>query len=188
MEQILLDRPTKSPGKLVFNTRYRFACAMLERLELQPDDHLLDPSAGSGALVAPLFSGRFPMPEMTVLLDIDPRCCGYMQQRWLGRQPEPEIVCGDFLDMRGDYKPTAIVMVSPIGMRQDAVHIRHAYRVLRPAGRMVAFCSASSLMADDSQGLAFRLWLDHVEAEVQAVPEGSFDDPSVHGFLVHIVK
>jgi 16S rRNA G1207 methylase RsmC len=184
MEQIVLDRPTKSSKKLVFNTRYSFAREMLDRLSLTADDYLLDPSAGTGGGVAPLFSGRYPTPRMTVLVDVDPRCCDVLRTRWQGYEKMPVMVaCGDFLDSRGDYPPTAIVMVPPFGMQQDIAHIQHAYQILQPGGRMVAVCSTSALAE-----VSFRLFLGLVGAEIEAVPEGSFDDPSVDGFLVHIVK
>lgn len=72
-----------------------------------------------------------------------------------------------------------IIMNPPFSDRRDAEHVRHAYMLLKPGGRLVAIMGEGVFFGQDKKAQAFREWLDEVGGTSEKLEEGSFMDPSL---------
>ena len=72
-----------------------------------------------------------------------------------------------------------ILMNPPFSNRRDAEHVRHAYTLLRPGGRLVAIMGEGVFFGKDSKAQEFRDWLDDVGGTSEKLPEGTFNDPTL---------
>jgi predicted RNA methylase len=103
-----------------------------------------------------------------------------------------EVEFADFLEHRDNYD--RIVMNPPFENGQDIEHVRHAYDLLSPEGRLVAIVSEGPFFRSDKKSVAFRDWLDDVGAEVESLPDEAFKgveafrQTSVRTRLVTITK
>ncbi|MDY0046074.1 MAG: PLxRFG domain-containing protein [Thauera propionica] len=72
-----------------------------------------------------------------------------------------------------------IIMNPPFSDRRDAEHVRHAYTLLRPGGRVVAIMGEGVFFGQDKRAQDFRDWLESVGGTSEKLPEGSFMDPAL---------
>ena len=69
-----------------------------------------------------------------------------------------------------------IIMNPPFEKGQDIDHVRRAYDMLHPNGRIVAIMSEGPFYRSDSKAQEFRAWLDDKGGTSEKLPEGSFKD------------
>lgn len=69
-----------------------------------------------------------------------------------------------------------IIMNPPFSNRRDAEHVRHAFTLLKPGGRIVAIMGEGVFFGQDKKAQEFREWLDSVGGTSEKLPEGSFMD------------
>ena len=80
------------------------------------------------------------------------------EQRELGKFNLSEL---DGIERRGvDGGYDRIIMNPPFGDRRDAEHVRHAYSLLKPGGRLVAIMGEGVFFGKDKKADDFREWLD----------------------------
>lgn len=116
---------------------------------------------------------------------------GMIRQAYQAGQTVPaeiaEAVDADYND-QGNYAPIQrpegkrydrIIMNPPFSDRRDAQHVQHAYSLLKPNGRIVAIMGEGVFFGNDKKAQAFRDWLDSLDATVEKLPEGTFNDPSL---------
>ena len=72
-----------------------------------------------------------------------------------------------------------ILMNPPFSNRRDAEHVRHAYTLLRPGGRLVAIMGEGVFFGQDAKAKEFRDWLDEVDGTSEKLPEGTFNEPTL---------
>ncbi|MRR49383.1 MAG: PLxRFG domain-containing protein [Rhodocyclaceae bacterium] len=72
-----------------------------------------------------------------------------------------------------------ILMNPPFGDRRDAEHVRHAYTLLKPGGRLVAIMGEGVFFGSDKKAMDFRDWLDSVGGTSEKLDEGTFLDPTL---------
>lgn len=72
-----------------------------------------------------------------------------------------------------------IVMNPPFSDGRDIQHVRHAYTLLKPGGRIVALMGESAFTNQNKRATEFREWLDSVGGTDEKLAEGSFMDPSL---------
>ncbi|MEN2425982.1 PLxRFG domain-containing protein [Chromobacterium vaccinii] len=72
-----------------------------------------------------------------------------------------------------------IIMNPPFSDRRDAEHVRHAYTLLKPGGRLVAIMGEGVFFGQDKKAQAFREWLEQVGGTSEKLPDGAFKDPSL---------
>ncbi len=70
-------------------------------------------------------------------------------------------------------------MNPPFSNRQDAEHVRHAYELLRPNGRIVAIMGEGVFFGSDKKAVEFREWLESVGGTSEKLPDNSFMDSSL---------
>ena len=72
-----------------------------------------------------------------------------------------------------------IIMNPPFSDRRDAEHVRHAFELLRPGGRLVAIMGEGVFFGKDKKAQDFRDWLEEKGGTAEKLPEGSFMDPTL---------
>lgn len=72
-----------------------------------------------------------------------------------------------------------IIMNPPFSNRRDAEHVKHAYSLLRPGGRIVAIMGEGVFFGQDKKAQAFRDWLEEVGGTSEKLEDGTFLDPSL---------
>ncbi len=157
---------------------------MLELADIQSGDHILEPSAGKGDILDMI---RLHYPENDVaaierngtLFDIL-EAKGHTVER------------ADFLEHQGEYN--RIIMNPPFEKGADIAHVRHAFGLLAPNGKLVAIMSEGPFFRNDSQATEFRNWLDEVGGISEQLPEDAFNNAEVfrktgvHTRIVAITK
>lgn len=83
------------------------------------------------------------------------------------------------LKAAAEGKYDRIIMNPPFSNRRDAEHVRHAFELLRPGGRLVAIMGEGVFFGQDKKAADFREWLEQVGGTDEKLPEGSFMDPSL---------
>ena len=81
---------------------------------------------------------------------------------------------GDFLEHQGDYN--RIIMNPPFDKGADIEHVRHAFSLLAPDGKLVAIMSEGPFFRNDTQATEFRNWLDEVAGISEQLPEDAFNN------------
>lgn len=72
-----------------------------------------------------------------------------------------------------------IIMNPPFGDRRDAEHVRHAYSLLKPGGRLVAIMGEGVFFGADKKAQEFRDWLEKAGGTDEKLAENTFMDPSL---------
>lgn len=72
-----------------------------------------------------------------------------------------------------------IIMNPPFGDRRDAAHVRHAYSLLKPGGRLVAIMGEGVFFGSDKKAQEFRDWLEQAGGTDEKLADNTFMDPSL---------
>lgn len=139
---------------------------MLDAAAIEPTHRVLEPSCGKGDI---LDAVRREYPDID-LTAVEQNCT---LQGVLTAKGYNEIVhYEDFLEHHGQYD--RVCMNPPFEQCADIEHIRHAYDLLAPGGRVVAVASEHGFFANDAPSREFRAWLDERGAEVEELPVDAF--------------
>jgi len=137
---------------------------MLELAGVESQHKVLEPSCGKGDVLDALKDQcpgieLFAIERYTTLSDV------------LSAKGH-EVEFSDFLTHQGAYD--RVLMNPPFADGQDIEHIRHAYSLLSPGGRLVSVISEGPFFRSDKQSIAFREWLDELAGETEQLPEDAF--------------
>ncbi len=119
-----------------FYTPAALADRLVELADPQPNDRVLEPSCGAGALIHALIR-RVPTLIVHQAYDIDSTA--------LGKAPISFCAAAkvaDFLTVESDPIYDVVVMNPPFAKDQDIEHVEHAWTFVRPGGRLVSIMSA----------------------------------------------
>ena len=150
---------------------------MIQLAQLATGDWLLEPSAGLGRLIRPLFTLDVRLAGiLAVEIDRD-----RADRLALLVQDRAGVICGDFLGYAAEPAALgtaydAVLMNPPFADSQDIAHIRAAWSLLRPGGRIVAIASAHSFISSNTKSRLFRDWLSSIGAEIEELPAGTFKE------------
>lgn len=157
-----------------FETPSPLALEMIRLAQLCDGDRVLEPSAGRGAILSHLHAGL----DCIVAVEIDPDHCMYLVDTFgkPAQRPSMVIVHDDFLEWgeRTMTRYDAVIMNPPFTRGQDVEHIRLAWRLLAPKGRLVAVCSESPFFGTRGDQNEFRVWLGSIGAIIDRLPGGTF--------------
>jgi phospholipid N-methyltransferase len=147
----------------LFPTPQAVAERMAELAGLEAGQRVLEPSAGTGALVDVARRSVVGDLEM-VAMEINHSLAKALAARW----PGVSVINADFLDCAGVEKKFDRVLMNPPFLNAiDIKHILHARRMLKPNGRLVALCANGPRQRDALQSIATH-WED--------LPAGSFKE------------
>jgi predicted RNA methylase len=199
-----------------FFTPESLANRMADWLGITDGTHVLEPSAGDGRLARAAIErgGSVTAIEidechMAALLDVADIRAGWMRR-----------ICADFMawtkpakdESNGDsWFPAeidAVIMNPPFSNNKDIAHVRRAFAMLRPGGKLAAIMSPHFTFADDRPSREFRELIGYPEAprsaklsldppgeevataSVELLPAGTFkaEGTSIAAVLVLIEK
>lgn len=138
---------------------------MVAAAELKPGQRVLEPSAGKGDIADAI---REAEPEARLEV-VEP---AYSLRQILELKGF-SLVGDDFMMLSGEWYDR-ILMNPPFENGADIDHVRHAFDLLAPGGRLVAIMSEGPFFRSDRKAEAFRQWLESVDGHSEKLPDGSF--------------
>jgi hypothetical protein len=153
---------SKIPG--FFPTPKRIVNEMLDQADIQPGMSVLEPSAGKGD-IAEVIRSRAPEAKLTVA-EIVPSLSSLLEKKGF------HVADSDFMEHQGQYD--RIIMNPPFENGADGDHVRHAYELLNPGGRLVSIMGEGTFSRRDKKATAFREWLKGVDGSSEKMDSGSF--------------
>lgn len=166
MERAMIGR--KNDGLDFFPTPAGTAQEMVDAAEIAEGMDVLEPSAGMGHIAE----------QIREVAGVEPDVIEFnSDRRELLEAKGFNVIGSDFLEADGRYD--RIIMNPPFSNRRDADHVRHAYSLLKPGGRLVAIMGEGVFFGQDKKAVSFREWLDDVGGTSEKLEEGTFLDPSL---------
>ncbi len=176
------ELPEKNPLQF-YATPPALADKMVDMIEaryrLRRRLHVLEPSAGDGALVEAFIRSvlqpRFPHQPDTYILtavEMDPRRVATLRARGISAVEQ------DFLTYHARAAADVVIMNPPFRAAGDPLadqtHVRHAYEQLAPGGLLLAIMSPGFTFRADRRSTAFREWVEDGCGRVERNPAGTF--------------
>ncbi|MCG6170236.1 methyltransferase [Leptospira sanjuanensis] len=155
---------SKHPG--FFPTPKKIITQMIDLADIKPGMDVLEPSAGKGDIADLLDKKKYNVDtiEKNGTLREILNLKGHTLVDW------------DFLEFSGKQYDR-ILMNPPFEKGQDIDHVRHAYSLLKPGGKLVAVMSEGPFFRSDNKAKNFREWLDDEGGYSEKLPDGSFKGP-----------
>lgn len=174
----------KIPG--YFPTPPELAADMVDRLGISGREPwtLLEPSAGCGAILDEV-EKLANEPAAAVVYEVNSTLCEILQAKGYDARPR------NFMEQEpGAVEFDAVLMNPPFEKFQDVEHVRHAFRFLKPGGRLVAITAPGWTYQDKRKARGFRKWFEELGGEVEDLPAGTFkaSGTSVNACLLVIDK
>ena len=165
-----------------FATPSKLADELVELAELEQHDTILEPSAGQGAIVKAINKVCDCVPDCFELMDINKIILNKTDLRF-------NLIGDDFLN-HNNKEYSKIIANPPFTKNKDIDHIKEMYEVLGRGGRLVSVMSESWVQGRQKKQVAFREWLEEVDAEVLNIERGTFKESGtmVGGEIVVINK
>ena len=155
----------------LFPTPKHLAERMVQLADIQPPHRILEPSAGTGALLSAMRVADWKRVEnstgQVVAVEINPNLASALATHFSG----VDVRCADFLQCNGDLGSgfDRILMNPPFSRGDDVKHISHAIHFLRPGGRLVAICASGPRQQE-----ALRPIVEQYGGTWEVLPEGTF--------------
>jgi protein-L-isoaspartate O-methyltransferase len=149
----------------LFPTPAHIAKRMVQLAEIpaaDPQLRILEPSAGTGNILAEIFTygGEIVAVEVNQTL----------ADNLATRYQAVDVRCADFLQCNGDIgKVDRVLMNPPFARGQDVQHITHALSFLRPGGKLVAICANGTRQQEQLLPL-----VEQYTGTWEPLPEGTF--------------
>lgn len=169
LESVLLTGEIIPPKKYgYFPTPSAQAEEVVAQAGIVPGMTVLEPSAGRGALALP--SAHVTGKENVFCYELLDDNCKSLQGHGL------QFTQADFLTISPNgVRYDRIVMNPPFEKQADIDHVLHAWKFLKPGGRLVSIMSAGVLFRDNKKTTAFRD-LANEHGTIERLPEGSFKE------------
>lgn len=152
----------------LFPTPPELAARMVEEAEVEPHHDILEPSAGTGNLMAACAGTG----SRGVAVEVNRQLADGTGARFMSWK----MVCGDFLAQNGNLgKFDRVLMNPPFADGADIDHVRHAYGFLKPGGRLVAIMCEGPFFRSDRKSQDFRAWLNAVGGTSEPLPANTFE-------------
>ena len=156
-----------------FSSPLGLGFAAVEAAKLQPDDRVLEPSAGTGTLAVMAWCRIDPDKGSLRLNELSERRHTLLNGIFEDRVPIHRLDAEQLRDRIDGDRPTAVVMNPPFSrvarrakrtLDADLRHVHEAFRLLAPGGRLVAITSEKCRPGTPD-------WQDAFHADKGAVPE-----------------
>lgn len=155
-----------------FPTPDELADRVVKWASIRAGDTILEPSAGIGSLLDAL--RRVPLDFIGGLwiIEINPTLCEILRGKGYDVMETDFLTTTNVIGHMGGWD--RIIMNPPFENGQDMDHVRHAYSLLKPGGRLVAIMSPSPFHGSNRKQCEFRDWFMSVGGEVEAQEPGQF--------------
>lgn len=161
-----------------FSTPPELAKRVVEWAEIESMHSVLEPSAGTGALVNQMTCG-----------DVD--CLELMTENFRSLIAQGYAVANvDFLTIAPKEQYDRVIMNPPFCKGQDIAHVTHALKFLRPGGILVAILSPGFTFRKEKKYQEFNDLLDHHTSEWKPIEEGAFKSSGtlVNTVMLKVIK
>src|SRR5690606_19140796 len=150
-----------------FPTPRAIVVELMELAAIQPGMKVLEPSAGKGAIA-------YAIAEIA-----KPDCIELMEANYSALAGDIKlgtVTRTDFLTVEpsGDYD--RVVMNPPFSRQKDIRHVMHAFKFLKPGGRLVSVMSNGVTFRGDRLTNEFRALVESADGVIDELPEGAFKD------------
>lgn len=165
LEQILLTGEIIPPKKYgYFPTPAALAQHIIKLANISPEHKVLEPSAGQGGIV-----DHFP--------GCDAFCYELLPDntRVLATKGHRVLHEGDFLGVEPTSWYDRVVMNPPFEKQADIDHVLHAWKFLKPGGRLVAIMASSVEYRENKKTAEFREMLNQY-GQLERNPAGAFKE------------
>lgn len=135
---------------------------MLDHAGLELNHRVLEPSAGTGAILREL-----PAVSITMVYEINPQLCEILRGAGFDAQPL------DFLEQSSKPFFDCVLMNPPFKNLAYIDHIRHAFEFLREGGRLVAVLPP---LNSRNKCKSFAAWVEELGGYFEELPAGSFEN------------
>lgn len=165
-----------------FATPPELADSLVELAHLRPYHDVLEPSAGQAA-IANKVKGKV---NSLFTVELMPQNIQALERQ--GYDP----IEADFLTLTtsdlGYFD--RIIANPPFTKNQDIDHIKHMFTFLKVDGCLISLASKSWMTGGQKKQVAFREWLDDVEATITDVPAGAFKESgtNISSVIIDITK
>lgn len=150
-------------------TPMSLAHQMVDRGRVKKGSNVFEPSAGLGRIARAARSAGGIV-----------ECVELSQSRAKKLEADGfSVICAEFLTVDVPTEPNGfdvVLMNPPFSKQQDIDHVRHAYRYLRPGGRLVAIMAAGVLFRQNKKTVAFREWVNKLGGVIEELPDGTFKE------------
>lgn len=167
LESVLLTGEILSPKKYgYFPTPPLVILEILKRAALQSGMTVLEPSAGQGAIAeaAAIITGKKKVDCFELLPD---NCAVLQAKGFLVRQ------C-DFLTVEPNSIYDRVLMNPPFERQQDIEHVSHAFKFLKPGGRLVSIMASGVTYRENRKTVEFRNMIVEHNGSIELLPHDSF--------------
>lgn len=161
----------KGVGVDYFPTPAPVVDRMLAEAGIQDGMRVLEPSAGKGNILDRAQAAH-PGAEFTAV-ELSGRLADLLEAKGY------TVHRGDFMEFGEGQRFDRILMNPPFSKYQDAEHIRHAYGLLEPGGRLVAIMSEGPWFRSDKRGEEWRAWAEEHDATSIPLDAGELADRTV---------
>jgi len=170
VKQLERELAGKKVGFDFFPTPKSGAEKMVDMADVKAGMSFLEPSAGNGNIADAI---RDKTGIMADVCEISGELAEILKEKGYN------LVASDFLDYN-EKKYDRIIMNPPFSNRMDAEHLKHAYELLKPNGKVVSIVGEGIFSGSDRKAVEFREWIDSLGAYVEKLPEGTFTDKSLY--------
>lgn len=172
IEEVLLTAKTVNEKQLYqfFETPKPVVERLLELADIQYTDDpmkmqdVTEPSAGRGAIADEIDGSRC----LFRVTELDPKNVQVLMDKGYA------VFAGDWLNVK-DKEFDRIIMNPPFTRQQDIDHVKHAFDLLRPSGRVVAVMSPGFTFRQNNKSVEFRELVD-THGWWEELPDDSFKE------------
>jgi len=171
IENAILTGEVTPPSKNgYFPTPAPIVEQLIELAGVEHGDHVLEPSAGRGNIARQLADIGARVTAFEILPENRQHLAGLSSRVYLDLEP-------DFLNARVPMAGyDSVVMNPPFEKQQDIDHVLHAYKMLKPGGRLVSVMAAGITFREDRKAKGLRELIDNTGGEIIPLPEGAFKE------------
>ncbi len=172
----------KIPG--FFPTPEPLIQRLIELADIHIHDRILEPSAGKGDILDAV-KQRFEGASLSLdAIEINSSLREILELKGYN------VIAHDFLEYHSPVEKfyDKILMNPPFEKGQDIDHVKYAYNMLKPGGRIVAIMSEGPFFRQFKKDAAFRQWIEDVGADVSEAIDSAFKNAfNQTGIRVRIV-
>ena len=135
-----------------FATPSDVADLMVAKLEIQPYEKILEPSAGNGALINAVH--RLHSDITIDCYELNP-----LNRKVLEKMVNVNVLGDDFTKRLDNEEYDVIIANPPFSKNQDIIHLMKMWNNLRYGGRIACITSTHWMFANDAKSVEFREWI-----------------------------
>lgn len=166
-QAIMTGRYEKPQDFGFFPTPAEIVARVIEAAVLDEGDRVLEPSAGQGA-IAEVAAKIVGIENVETVELLEENCTILKAKGFLPHR-------GNFLEQPVPPMFDRIVMNPPFAKQQDIDHVLHAFKGLKPGGRLVSVMSIGFTFRQDRKAVEFREFVDRY-GSWEPLPEAAFKD------------